>query len=186
MKINLNQYKLPWLEKHAIDVAELTFEFCKYINYNNPYIFAAGYYHDIGKNLIPQKLLESTEISSEDFEIIKKHPLTGQEIAQKLNLPSIIQISILEHHENYDGTGYPYQKSYSDIHYLPRIIRITDSFCAMTENRNYNHAMTKDEALNEIARNASKLYDPFIVSAFINYQSITKIPFEKHFQEKPS
>ena len=56
----------------------------------------------------------------------------------------------------------------------------------MTEDKSYNHAMTESEALNEIARNASKLYDPFIVSAFINYQNITKIPFEKHFQEKPS
>lgn len=125
--------------------------------------------HDIGKIAIPKEILtKSGKLSEREWNIIKRHPEIGYQIAiSSPELRGIAQL-ILSHHERWDGTGYPQKLKEKEIPLLARIVSIVDSFDAMTQDRSYHEGITKDEALKEIKRCAGTQFDPYIVERFIN------------------
>ena len=74
---------------------------------------------------------------------------------------------VLYHHENYDGTGYPYGRKGYEINFLARIIRVSDSFDAMISDRPYRKALVHDQAISELEKGRRKQYDPKVVDAFL-------------------
>jgi HD-GYP domain-containing protein (c-di-GMP phosphodiesterase class II) len=98
---------------------------------------------------------------------IKKHPEIGYRIA--ITVPELQGVAeyILCHHERWDGNGYPQGLSGTDTPYISRLISVIDAFDAMTEDRAYRKAMTRDEALKEILTNAGTQFDPSIARAFV-------------------
>lgn len=126
--------------------------------------------HDIGKISVDKNILTKYENLSEDeWREIKKHPEVGYRIAN--SSPDLKHIAeyILCHHERWDGQGYPQGLSGEDIPLLSRIIAIVDAFDAMTEDRSYRKAMTKEQAKKEILSNAGTQFDPVIVDYFIKH-----------------
>ena len=124
--------------------------------------------HDIGKVGIKESVLQKAgPLTPEDWEEIKKHPEIGYRIAQ--NIPELSKIAeyILYHHERWDGTGYPRKLKAEDIPLLCRILAVGDAFDAMTSDRTYRKAMSKEMALEEIKRNAGKQFDPEVVRNFL-------------------
>ena len=124
--------------------------------------------HDIGKISVDQNILTKRgRLTDAEWAEMKKHPEVGYRIAQ--TVPELRSISeyILCHHEKWDGTGYPQGLSGEDIPLLSRILAIVDSYDAMTQDRSYRKAMTKDAAIAEIIKNAGTQFDPENARIFV-------------------
>lgn len=128
----------------------------------------AGLLHDIGKIGVPDSILNKPDrLSEEEFSVIKMHPELSMRILEPLpHLGKIIPI-IYNHHERYDGRGYIDGKSGEDIPQGARIIAVADAFEAMTSDRPYRRALTREEAISEIKKNAGSQFDPEVVEHFL-------------------
>jgi HD-GYP domain-containing protein (c-di-GMP phosphodiesterase class II) len=124
---------------------------------------------DLGMLGIQQQLLEEKKkFNSHELMSIKKHPMNCVQILKQINFPWNVDAIILQHHENYDGSGYPMGIKGRQISIGGRIVHIADSFVAMTTERPYRQALTKDEAVKEIMKNTGTQFDPEIVEIFLS------------------
>ena len=140
-----------------------------------------GLFHDIGKIGIPDNiLLKENNLSNEEYDEIKKHPLIGAYIIETSTVFSSIVPIIKYHHEKYDGSGYPEGLKGQEIPLMARIISVADTFDAMTSKRSYRDSLPIDVVKNELKRNASKQFDPEIIDTFLdilnnNYNEVEEI-----------
>jgi diguanylate cyclase (GGDEF)-like protein/putative nucleotidyltransferase with HDIG domain len=123
--------------------------------------------HDIGKVEISREILNKpNKLNAMEWDIFRQHTLWGAEIIDPLKSLYKVKEIVLYHHENYDGTGYPEGKAGNDIPLGARILRIVDSYDAMTTDRPYKLAMSLDQALEEMDRYSGIYYDPRILLEF--------------------
>jgi diguanylate cyclase (GGDEF)-like protein/PAS domain S-box-containing protein len=128
----------------------------------------SGLMHDIGKIGIDEKILNKNDIlDNEEWYEMKKHSEIGYRILSSVSEFSEIANYVLEHHEKWDGTGYPKGLKGLEISMQARIVAIADSFDAMTGKRAYGKKYSKVEALKELNRNAGTHFDPEIVKIFV-------------------
>jgi putative nucleotidyltransferase with HDIG domain len=128
----------------------------------------AGYLHDIGKIGIRDSILNKLgPLSTDEYEIVKKHPSIGDSIVSELGLSPEERSIIRHHHERWDGAGYPDGLSGEQIPLLARILSVADAFDAMTSKRAYRNAMSRDQSLAELLKNRGKQFDPFALDAFL-------------------
>lgn len=123
-----------------------------------------GLLHDIGKILVPDAVLEkASKLTEEEWAEIKRHPETGYRILN--GSAELIELAetVLQHHERWDGTGYPKGLSSDDIQIYARIIAIADAYDAMTSKRPYRDEMSPEAAIAELKRCADIQFDPNIV-----------------------
>lgn len=128
-----------------------------------------GLLHDIGKIGVPDSILNKPgKLNEDEWVIMKRHAEIGCRITQ--SVPEFVRISeyILAHHERWDGNGYPSGMKGKEIPLLSRILNIVDSYDAMTSERAYRKAMSKENALQELVENAGKQFDPELVELFIH------------------
>lgn len=124
--------------------------------------------HDVGKICIHEKILSKPgKLSDEEWIEIKKHPEMGCRIAQSSSELMRIAQYILYHHERWDGGGYPSGIAGEDIPLLSRIIAVVDAYDAMTQNRPYRKALSKEIAVSEIVLNSGTQFDPAIARIFV-------------------
>jgi len=123
--------------------------------------------HDIGKVNIPDSILmKPAKLTNEEYEIIKTHPVVGEEAVKNVEgLGSSLSI-IRSHHERWDGKGYPDQLRGNDIPLNARITAIADAFDAMTSSRSYRGALPVEEAYNRILQGEGTQFDPNLVALF--------------------
>lgn len=132
--------------------------------------------HDIGKVAIKTEVLNKPEkLNREEWAEVRKHSEAGYRIAQSSPELSRIAGFILFHHERWDGKGYPMGKTGTEIPLLSRIIAVVDAYDVMTHERVYKKAMTHEEALEELKRNAGTQFDPEIVQAFLELAETSPI-----------
>ncbi len=125
--------------------------------------------HDLGKVGIPDKILfKKGCLNSEEWELMKQHPEKGYRIALSSPYFSEIADLILKHHERWDGAGYPHGVAGKDIPVECRILSIVDAFDAMTSDRPYRGAMSKEEAIKELKNNSGSQFDPELIDVFIS------------------
>ncbi|MGI2258197.1 DUF3369 domain-containing protein [Shewanella sp. GXUN23E] len=126
--------------------------------------------HDIGKIAIPDAiLLKKGKLDEQEWEVMKTHPEVGFQILGDSERP-ILQVAAqisLEHHEKYDGTGYPKQLKGEEISLYARIVAIADVFDALTHARCYKDAWPLDDVLVEMKKGAGKHFDPFLLALFM-------------------
>lgn len=131
-------------------------------------IRTAGLIHDIGKMGIDEKILNKTgALSDEEWQEIKRHPEIGYRILSSVNEFSEMANCILEHHERWDGHGYPKGLKGEEISLQGRIVAVADSFDAMTSDRAYRKALAYDEAITEIKRCAGTHFDPLVAKMLV-------------------
>jgi putative nucleotidyltransferase with HDIG domain len=133
--------------------------------------------HDIGKIHIPdQILMKPTQLTNEEYEIIKSHPSVGAEAVKDVEgLTAHINV-IRSHHERWDGKGYPDQLKEKEIPILARVVSIVDAFDAMTSSRSYRSALSIEEAYSRILEGKGTQFDPDLVDVFIKaFSNLTKI-----------
>lgn len=124
--------------------------------------------HDIGKIGIPDPVLTKTgALTDEEWTQIKLHPARGAEMLSPLEFLNEIVPLIRHHHERYQGSGYPDGLKGEDIALGARIISVADAFEAMTSERPYRRALSKEEALREIEADLGDQFDPQIGELFI-------------------
>lgn len=129
-------------------------------------ITESAYLHDIGKIEIPAEILNKPDkLTKEEFDVIKKHPEDGAKMLEGTMYESLMPI-LLQHHERLDGSGYPNGLKDEEILLEAKIIAVSDTFDAMTEDRAYRNAFTAEYALNEIKQLSGTKYDPQVVEAF--------------------
>jgi len=169
---------------HSISVMALALGFASYINLSQDetrVLGLCGLLHDVGKTKInPEILNAQRKLTDEEFEEIKSHTYKGYNILRecKFNSEYIkhLSLSALEHHEKSDGTGYPLNKTESQLAKFSQILAIIDCYEALTnDDRPYRSAMSPFEALNEIiGKNVkSGKYNKEIFTLFI--QSLSAI-----------
>ena len=111
-----------------------------------------AYLHDLGKVKVPHEILNKPgRLTDEEFAIIKMHPVWGVELLATVEFPWDIKPIIRWHHERYDGTGYPDRLRGDEIPLSAQIICIVDVYDALTTTRSYRSAMSRDEALAQLA-----------------------------------
>jgi diguanylate cyclase (GGDEF)-like protein/PAS domain S-box-containing protein len=124
--------------------------------------------HDIGEIAIPEKILQKPgSLTPEEWQIVKKHPVIGNNIAK--SAPSLTNIAeaILSHHERWDGQGYPYGLEGDQIPRFSRILSIADAYQSMVGGRPYRRAISHQEAMEEIRRCSGSQFEPELVELFI-------------------
>jgi HD-GYP domain-containing protein (c-di-GMP phosphodiesterase class II) len=141
-----------------------------------------GLLHDLGKIKVPTEILNKPDgLSDAEYEVIKTHPdlgigllLDNEEMKfEDLDLKIIARV-VHEHHENWDGTGYPCGVAGKDIHILARICAIADFFDAITTKRSYAEVMTITQALSLMEKAVNKKIDEKIFKVFAAHVGYTK------------
>ncbi len=128
----------------------------------------AGLMHDIGKIGISESVLNKRDALSEsEKEEIMRHPEIGYQILKSVDVYSSLAEYALSHHERWNGSGYPKGTRGKEIPLIARIIAVADVYESMTADYPYKNAASKDQAFDEIHRNAGTLFDPEIVAAFM-------------------
>jgi diguanylate cyclase (GGDEF)-like protein/PAS domain S-box-containing protein len=158
-------------KEHGLRMANLATELGKSLNLSGTELNRLSLLatlHDIGKTTIPEEILTKPHrLNNEEWEIIKKHPEQGYNIASASPEFALVAEEILCHHERWDGTGYPQKLSGKEIPYLARMIAIIDAYDVMTMGRPYNRLLTKEEALEEIEECSGSQFDPYLAEEFI-------------------
>ena len=124
--------------------------------------------HDIGKIGIKESILNKKEkLTDEEWEIIRRHPVVGEDILKPLALSEEMLEVVKGHHERYDGKGYPDKISGQDINIVTAIVSVADAYDAMTSSRAYRPAMSKEKAIEQLKKNSSIQFNPKVVDAFL-------------------
>jgi putative nucleotidyltransferase with HDIG domain len=129
----------------------------------------AALLHDIGKLAVPEHILSKPgPLTHEEFQKIRIHPQVGAEIISAVPFPYPVAPLILSHHERWDGKGYPQGLKGEDIPLGARILNVVDHFDALTSDRPYHRAMSRQAALALIQQEAGRALDPAVVQMFVN------------------
>lgn len=125
--------------------------------------------HDLGKIGVEDHILgKPSSLTPEEWQQVRRHPELGAQILEPLTFLSDVIGLIRQHHEHFDGSGYPGGKAREEILMGARIIHLADAYEAMTAARSYRKVpLTKQAALEEIHRNSNTQFDPKIVDAFM-------------------
>lgn len=154
-----------------------------------------GLLHDLGKIKLTTDIINKPEkLTDQEFELIKKHPDFGKqllednpcEICNDKTLDfNVISRVIHEHHENYNGTGYPQQLVGNNIHLLARVTAVADFFDAVTTKRSYHEVLTTEDAINIMSKSVGKKLDPVIFEFFTKNVKQLVMGGKKVYQELP-
>lgn len=158
---------------HSVNVAILSITIGTALNLPQKELYALGLaavLHDIGKVYIDKDiLLKKGKLTDEEFEIIKTHSELGYKHLKNIyEIPVKSYVGVLQHHERYNGTGYPFRKEKDEISLFGRIICIADVYDAITSNRPYRQAMLPSEGMEYIMANSGSMFDSKLVTIFIN------------------
>ncbi len=179
-----------YTEGHSKRVTELVLDIAKKLNLSEKdksILELTARLHDLGKIGVSEAILDKPgKLNDEEWKIIKTHPMKGVKIFQptediketlsvvretqlfipKEDMKQIIP-GIKHHHERFDGKGYPDGLEGENIPLIARIIAVADAFDAMVSSRPYREAMSEENALNELVKNAGYQHDPNIVEIFL-------------------
>jgi putative two-component system response regulator len=137
-----------------------------------------GYLHDIGKIAVPDAvLLKPGPLTEAEREVVKRHPVIGDELCGRLRLLANVRPIVRHHHECLDGSGYPDALRGQDVPLLAQIVSVVDLFDAMTTDRPYRRARSPQQACgelrNEVARNRKRAD---VVDAFVDLVDAGRLP----------
>ena len=128
----------------------------------------AAYLHDIGKIGIPDTILNKpSKLSEEEFSIIKEHTIIGANILKNISLIDHVQEIVRNHHERYDGNGYPDGLKGKEIPLHARIVTVADSYDAMSSQRIYRNQLPPEKIIQELENNKGTQFDPEITDIFL-------------------
>ena len=161
----------PYTSKHSQRVRLISVDIGRVLNVSGPELEAlewGGLLHDVGKIGVEDAvLLKQGKLTREERMTMNAHPVLGAEIiAPVFKLAPELPI-IRHHHEWYNGSGYPHRLMGDEIPRLARILHVADAFEAMTADRPYRNALSREQAIGELRKFAGVQFDPEVVDAFM-------------------
>jgi putative nucleotidyltransferase with HDIG domain len=162
----------PYTVMHCRNVANLAKKIATQIGLNSTEaqgIFLGARVHDIGKLTVPMSILNKPgKLVQAELNLIQLHCESGYALVKDLEFPWPVHTIISQHHERFDGSGYPAGLSGSNIDLSARIVAVADVVDAMSSHRPYRAALGIDVALEEIVAGRGVKYDPDIVDACVD------------------
>lgn len=156
--------------QHSLRVADILRRFGEFLNLppiDQEDLYKLGALHDIGKTKIPRNtLIKTKQLTKDEWEMLKEHPLVGYNMMIGEGYSSKVLSGLLYHHENMDGSGYPFGCEGTRIPLFAKMLRIVDTYDAMTNERSYQKASTISEAMDELFSLKGHYYDPDLVKDF--------------------
>jgi HD-GYP domain-containing protein (c-di-GMP phosphodiesterase class II) len=132
-------------------------------------LILAAKYHDIGKIAIEERILNSSKgLTPYEYNRMKQHASIGYRILSLIDDYKDIALFVYQHHENYDGKGYPNQLKGKEILEEARMLKIVDAYDSMTNDYSYRKSISKKEAIKELIRCKGKDFDPDLVDVFVS------------------
>jgi diguanylate cyclase (GGDEF)-like protein/putative nucleotidyltransferase with HDIG domain len=137
---------------------------------------AGALLHDIGKLAVPEHILTKPgKLTPEEFARMKVHPLVGAEIVEQIQFPYPVAPIVREHHEKWNGSGYPFGLKGEEISIGGRILAAVDCLDALTSDREYRQGILLDQAMEYIASESGKSFDPQVVNVLRGlYRSLAR------------
>lgn len=136
----------------------------------------ASYVHDVGKIGVPETILDTGgRLTDEDYEAVKRHALISQEILEAGGFHEELCECVGAHHERWDGRGYPQKLRGESIPIQSRILAVADAYVSMISYRPYRKGLSKEFAIEEIASQRARMFDPQVVEAMLA-QIETRVP----------
>lgn len=159
--------KDSYTKSHSYNVAQYALRIGQILGWSeleNRNLYYTALLHDIGKIGVPDYILKKADKLTEDeFSIIKRHPKIGARILKDITAVPQLSCGARNHHERYDGTGYPHGKKGNDIPLVGRIICVADAVDAMLSDRAYRARRSVEETIVELERCSGTQFDPFLV-----------------------
>jgi PAS domain S-box-containing protein/putative nucleotidyltransferase with HDIG domain len=159
----------PYTINHQQRVADLARAIAKEMGFSTDRtdgLRLAGLIHDIGKIAIPAEILSKpTRLSEVELQLVRTHPKIGYDLIKSIDLPWPVAMTVLQHHERLDGSGYPLGISGNEILLEAKILGVADVIEAMSSHRPYRPALGMSKALEEISQKSGVLYDKDVVEA---------------------
>lgn len=163
----------PYTEGHCERLAQNASRLGQHLGLEEDAIVAlrrGGYLHDLGKIAVPDEILKKgRNLTAEEWEIMKQHPLTGENICRPLKSLRLVLPIIRNHHEHSDGSGYPDGLRKGEIPLLPRVLQVADVYDALRTIRPYKPALTHEQAAITMREEAvAGLWDKELVAEFFD------------------
>lgn len=168
--------KSPWTAGHSERVTKFAEAIGREINLSEDQmrvLTISAILHDIGKIAVPEQILDKPgKLTDEEFAVVKKHPQAGADIIASIPSYDKILPGILHHHERWDGTGYPKGIQQKNIPLFARIICIADVYDALTEDRPYRKAWSREQVVKFFEEQKGRMFDSELVEIFLTLPEI--------------
>ena len=163
----------PYTEGHCERLARHAVAMGHHLGLDEDSIVAlrrGGYLHDLGKIAVPDEILKKgANLTAQEWEVMKKHPITGENICKPLKSLRLVLPIIRNHHEHFDGSGYPDRLTGQEIPLLPRVLQVVDVYDALRTSRPYKPALPYEQAAVTMRQEArAGLWDAELVAEFFS------------------
>jgi putative two-component system response regulator len=163
----------PYTEGHCERLARRASSLGRHLGLDEEAVIAlrrGGYLHDLGKIAVPDDILKKgSDLTAAEWDVMKQHPVTGENICKPLKSLRLVLPIIRNHHEHSDGSGYPDGLRKEEIPLLPRILQVVDVYDALRTARPYKPALTHQQAANTmLLESRNGLWDEELVAEFFS------------------
>lgn len=157
---------------HSINVSAISVVFGEFLGLDREELNklgVAGMMHDLGKTAVPERIINKrARLSDMEFEEIKRHPQHGYEMLKKQrDIPEDVMLAVRDHHEKFNGSGYPHRRTRAQTSPMARILSLADVYDALTSDRSYKDAILPNKALAIMYGMRDQDFDPLEVQSFI-------------------
>lgn len=165
-----NEINDPYTKEHSDSVSVLSVKIGEKLGIENlDQLEMCAKLHDIGKVFIPQEILNKPgKLSKDEYNEVKSHAYFGYQLLESITGFDEIQLGVLYHHERYDGKGYPSGLHGETIPLFARIISICDVYDALTSDRPYRKAFSKERAVQMMEAESGTHFDPILLQIFFS------------------
>lgn len=179
--------KSPWTSGHSERVTSLAVEIGRAMGLSVDdlsILNRGGLLHDIGKLATPPEILDKPgRLTDEELKIMQQHPRDGARILEPIPTFTPLIPIVLQHHERFDGKGYPDGLRGTEIHLLARVLAVADVFDALRSDRPYRAGLPLSNTIDYIESGAGSHFDPVVVDAFMKVMAADRDQEQRHLSQ---
>src|SRR5215203_5181476 len=169
------RYEHPHAERIAVIAEQIALEF-HLARHDRGSLYAAALLHDLGETAMERDYIQATgPLSDEEREDLARHPVIGEREASRVGADRAAQLLVRWHHEWWNGFGYPDSLRREEIPLAARILRVVDSYVALTDARPFRPAFTVEAARRELIDRAGLEFDPAIVESLLKLEGLPEL-----------